>query len=63
MAGAGHMLLERRWQVLTHDTRAAYRIGRHAAPILTAYWERRWDTPLEQVRREFGIVPLVSVAS
>jgi len=58
-----HMLLERRWKVFTHDTRAAYRIGHHAAPLLTAYWERRWATPLEQVRREFGIVPLVSAAA
>jgi len=53
-----HMLLEGRWQVLTRDTRRAYRRGCQAAPLLTAYWERRWERPLEEVRREFGVVPM-----
>jgi len=53
-----HMLLEGRWRVMTHDTREAYRLGRQASPLLMAYWERRWDHPLDQVRREFGILPM-----
>jgi ubiquinone biosynthesis protein COQ4 len=54
-----HMVFEGRWKTLTRDTRAAYRSGRDARSILTAYWERRWDQSLSDVRREFGIVPLV----
>jgi ubiquinone biosynthesis protein Coq4 len=55
-----HMVLEGRWSVLAHDTRAAYRRGCDAAPMLAAYWERRWEQPLDAVRREFGIVPMPS---
>jgi len=57
-----HMLLEGRWRVLTGDTRQAYRSGRQAESLLTVYWERRWERPLEEVRREFGVVPLGAVA-
>ena len=39
-------------------TRRAYRSGREAKPLLTAYWERRWEQPLDDVRREFGVVPV-----
>ena len=53
-----HMVLERRWSVLTQETRRAYRYGQEASPILTAYWERRWELPLADVRKEFGIQPL-----
>ena len=53
-----HMVFEGRWSTLVHDTRAAYSSGSNARPILAAYWERRWDQPLRDVRREFGIVPL-----
>ena len=53
-----HMLFEGRWSVLTRDTRRAYRSGRDASPLLTAYWERRWARPLAEVRREFGVVPV-----
>lgn len=53
-----HMLFEGRWSVLTRDTRRAYRCGRDAAPLLCAYWERRWERPLAEVRREFGVVPI-----
>ena len=58
-----HMLLEGRWDTLTRQTRAAYRIGRQTAPLLTAYWEQRWDQPLQAVRREFGITPMTAAAS
>lgn len=55
-----HMVLEGRWSVLARYTRAAYRCGRDSAPMLAAYWERRWEHPLDAVRREFGIVPMPS---
>lgn len=58
MGAIKHMVLEGRWRVLTQDTRRAYRSGCNAAPILAAYWERRWAQPLREVREEFGIVPL-----
>ena len=58
MGSVKHMLLEGRWKALTRDTRRAYRSGREARPLLTAYWERRWEQPLDDVRREFGIVPV-----
>ena len=58
MGAIKHMVLEGRWRVLTRDTRRAYRRGCQAAPLLTAYWERRWERPLEEVRREFGVVPM-----
>lgn len=53
-----HMVFERRWSSLSKETRKAYQSGRDARPILAAYWERRWDQPLNDVRREFGIVPV-----
>jgi ubiquinone biosynthesis protein COQ4 len=54
-----HMVFEGRWNTLARDTRAAYASGRDARPIVAAYWERRWEQDLTDVRREFGIVPLV----
>lgn len=53
-----HMVFERRWSALAHETRKAYRSGRDASSIIAAYWERRWDQPIGDVRHEFGIVPL-----
>ncbi len=50
-----HMVLEGRWNTLRHDTRAAWRSGANAAPILGIFWEDRWSQPLEAVRRELGI--------
>jgi ubiquinone biosynthesis protein COQ4 len=58
MGSLKHMVLEGRWRVLTHETRQAYRSGRDASPLLTAYWERRWSLPLSEVRKEFGILPM-----
>ena len=58
MGSVKHMLLEGRFKTLTRDTRRAYRSGRDAKPLLTAYWERRWERPLDAVRREFGVVPI-----
>ena len=35
-----------------------YTSGRSARSVLATDCERRWDQPLADVRREFGIVPL-----
>lgn len=53
-----HMMLEGRWSCLSKETRKAYHSGRDAKSILAAYWERRWDQPINDVRREFGIAPI-----
>ena len=53
-----HMILEGRWKTLRDDTRAAWRSGANAAPILGVFWEERWSQPLEAVRRELGIEAL-----
>jgi len=53
-----HMVFEGRWSVLARDTRRAHKSGCDAKPILAAHWEQRWEQPLQDVRREFGIVPI-----
>jgi len=55
-----HILLERRWQVLTRGLRDAYRAGLDAAPLLLVRWESRWDEPLDEVRRAYRIRPLAA---
>ena len=50
-----HMVLEGRWSTLRTETRAAWRCGANAAPILGVFWEERWSQPLAMVRRELGI--------
>lgn len=52
-----HLVLERRWPLLRHGVRAAIEAGKRAAPLLPVYWERRWDQPLEALRRELDVVP------
>ena len=58
MGSVKHMLPEGRFKTPTRHPRRAYRSGRDAKPLLTAYWERRWERPLDAVRREFGVVPI-----
>jgi ubiquinone biosynthesis protein COQ4 len=53
-----HMIFEGRWNTLVRETRRAYRHGCAAAPLLAVCWEKRWETPLAEVRREFSVVPL-----
>lgn len=55
-----HMIFEGRWKTFVRDTRSVYASGRDARPILAAYWERRSEQMLPDVRREFGIVPLLA---
>ncbi|MCC6622594.1 MAG: hypothetical protein IT385_15130 [Deltaproteobacteria bacterium] len=50
-----HVLLERRWDVLVRGLREAFDAGYAARPLILVYWERRWDHPLEELRRELGI--------
>jgi len=50
-----HMVLEGRWHTLRQETRAAWRCGAQAAPILAVFWEERWQQPLAAIREELGI--------
>ncbi len=52
-----HIVLERRWTVLRHGVREAYRTGQRAAPLLTVAWEDQWEDSLAAVRDRYGIVP------
>jgi ubiquinone biosynthesis protein COQ4 len=52
-----HIVLEGRWHALRHDLRDAYLSGRDAAPLLSVYWERLWDEPIDSVRARYGIRP------
>lgn len=54
-----HMLLEGRLGTFLFGMRRAYAHGRRAQPLLSVYWERHWETPVETLRRRFGIVPVV----
>ncbi len=53
-----HMVLEARWQTLRYAATDAYRIGKHAAPLIGVFWEELWERPLERVRADHGIVAL-----
>ncbi|KAH7342017.1 coenzyme Q biosynthesis protein Coq4-domain-containing protein [Rhizoctonia solani] len=33
----------------------AFRCGAAARPLITVYWEKRWDQPLNELKRELGI--------
>lgn len=50
-----HVLLERRWHTLRHDLLDAWRAGREAAPLLLVHWERRWQLPVDDIRRDYRI--------
>ncbi|CAE6413601.1 unnamed protein product [Rhizoctonia solani] len=42
----------------------AFRCGAAARPLITVYWEKRWDQPLDDLKRELGIwVSLLNVYS
>jgi ubiquinone biosynthesis protein COQ4 len=53
-----HIVLERRWGAFRHSMLDAYRSGRNAAPLMTAYWEDLWEAPLETVRVAYNVEPL-----
>lgn len=50
-----HILLERRWKVLTRGLRDAWDAGRSARSLLLVRWEDRWQMPLDQVRDAYRI--------
>jgi len=50
-----HILIERRWDVLTRGLDEAFAAGRAARPLLLVYWERRWDHDVDDLRHELGI--------
>ncbi|KAF8689052.1 Ubiquinone biosynthesis protein COQ4 -like protein, mitochondrial, partial [Rhizoctonia solani] len=33
----------------------AFRCGASARPLITVYWEKRWDQPIDDLKRELGI--------
>lgn len=53
-----HVLLERRWDVLSRGLRAAWQAGHDAAPLLLVRWEDKWDWPLARVHETYRIAPL-----
>ena len=53
-----HIVLEGRWRALRHDLLDAYRAGRDAAPLLSVYWEKMWDEPIDSVRARYGVRPV-----
>ncbi len=54
-----HVLGERRWPLLRHTLRDAWKAGAAAAPLLPVYWERHWETPIDELRRRLGVRPAV----
>lgn len=52
-----HVIGEGRWPLLTRGLRRAVAAGRHAAPLITVYWERHWDVPVTEMRRRLQIEP------
>jgi ubiquinone biosynthesis protein COQ4 len=52
-----HILGEARWGALRHALVEAYRHGREAMPLLSVYWERQWEQPLEAIRARYRIRP------
>ncbi len=52
-----HIVLERRWGALRHALAEAYVIGRDAAPLLPVYWERMWETPMDEIRARYHLRP------
>ena len=52
-----HLIGEARWRVLVRGTRAAVAAGRAARPLVSVYWERHWDEPLDALRARLGVRP------
>ena len=58
-----HMVLERRWHMLTRGLREAWQAGKDAQQLLLVYWEKRWDEPVEVALARYGIRPLRHLAA
>lgn len=52
-----HFLLEWRPADLRRRLPSAWRAGQRARPLIATYWERRWQQPLEDLRRELNVTP------
>lgn len=50
-----HIVLEGRWDVLRHQIRETYELGRACDPLLALYWEEHWETPVEDLRARVGL--------
>jgi ubiquinone biosynthesis protein COQ4 len=55
-----HILLEGRWDVLRRQLAAAYEIGKNAKPLVGVYWERHWQTPIEEMRERLGLASFLT---
>ena len=53
--GLKHLVLERRWRLLTRDLYRYLDAGRRAAPLLTVRWEDHWDVPLARIREAYRL--------
>jgi len=52
-----HFVLEGRFGLLRTAIADAVRAGREAAPLISFYWERHFEEPLDDVRRDLRIRP------
>jgi len=52
-----HFVLEGRFGLLRTAIADAVRAGRDAAPLISFYWERHFEEPIEDVRRHLRIRP------
>jgi ubiquinone biosynthesis protein Coq4 len=57
--GVQHLVLPGRWTALRHGLWAAWRNGREAEPLLWVEWERLWAEPLERVRAQLRVRPVM----
>lgn len=53
--GMKHLLLERRWRLLSRELRRYLDAGRRAVPLLTVRWEEQWEVPLARIRESYRL--------
>ncbi|MCB9795067.1 MAG: hypothetical protein H6741_20390 [Alphaproteobacteria bacterium] len=58
LGGLKHALVDRRWRELWRGVPEAWRLGRRSRFLLLMPCEAMWETPLEEVRRAYGITPV-----
>lgn len=61
LGGLKHALIDGRWRELRRSVPQAWRVGRDARFLSNVPFEELWEVPLEEVRRQWGIVPLGDV--
>jgi ubiquinone biosynthesis protein COQ4 len=55
-----HLVGEGRFALARHTLRDAAEAGRDAAPLLSVYWERHWEEPLDALRARLRVRPAAS---